>query len=174
MEATMTTQISKLQKAGLKDLQKKYADLFGKPTKSRNRTWLFAKIAKKLQDPEEEPESAKRPVALPTLVAKYQRKKGKRSKRTTKPSGKKGESKRAQHREPGQRDPRLPKAGTTITREYKGKKHLVRVLDDGFEYKGKPFKSLSAVAMAITGASAINGFLFLQLGKYAKQEKTSK
>jgi len=174
MESTMTTQISKLQKAGLKELQEKYAELFGKPTKSRNRTWLFAKVAKKLQDPEEEPESAKKPVALPTLVAKFERKKKGRSKRVTKPADKKGERKRTQNREPGQRDPRLPRAGTTITREYKGKQLLVRVLEDGFEYNGKPFKSLSALAMHITGAKAMNGFLFFQLGKYAKPKKASK
>jgi len=174
MEATMTTQISKLQKMGLKELREEYKRVFGKPTKSRNAKWLFAKVAKKLQDPEEEPESAKKPVALPTLVAKFERKKKSRSKRVAKPKDKKGERKRTQNREPGQRDPRLPKAGTTITREYKGKKLLVRVLDEGFEYDGKPFKSLSALAMHITGAKAMNGFLFFQLGKYAKKDKVTK
>jgi hypothetical protein len=68
----------------------------------------------------------------------------------------------------------LPKVGTAIERAYKGKKLLVRVLDDGFEYQGKPHRSLSALAMAITGAKAMNGFLFFQLGKYAKKEKAGK
>jgi hypothetical protein len=175
MEATMTTQISKLQKASLKELREKYAEVFGKPTKSRNAKWLFTKIAKKLQDADEEPDSAKKPVALPTLVAKYERKKKGRSKRVPKPKAESKDGKRSkqQFREAGQRDPRLPKPGTTLERVYKGKKLLVRVLEDGFEYEGRPFKSLSALAQHITGAKAINGYLWFRLGKYAKPKKES-
>ena len=48
------------------------------------------------------------------------------------------------------------------------------VAKDHFEWEGKPYKSLSALAQAITGAKAINGYLFFQLGDYAKKEKASK
>lgn len=70
------------------------------------------------------------------------------------------------------RDPRLPVPGETLTREHNGAKVVVRVLDDGFEWGGKQYRSLSAVAMAITGAKAINGYLFFQLGKYAKTSQS--
>jgi hypothetical protein len=42
----------------------------------------------------------------------------------------------------------------------------VRVLDEGFEFEGETFKSLSAVAKKITGQH-MNGFLFFRLGKEA-------
>ncbi|MBX9729016.1 MAG: DUF2924 domain-containing protein [Sphingopyxis sp.] len=41
--------------------------------------------------------------------------------------------------------------GAIITRDWQGKRHEVMVLDDGFRWEGKRFRSLSAVARAITG-----------------------
>ena len=41
--------------------------------------------------------------------------------------------------------------GTTLWREYKGRMIAVIVLPRGFEYEGKVYRSLSAVANAITG-----------------------
>ncbi len=45
-----------------------------------------------------------------------------------------------------------PAAGTEITRMYKGRQLVVRVVEDGFVYEGQKFKSLSAVAKHITGS----------------------
>ena len=47
--------------------------------------------------------------------------------------------------------PERPVPGTRLVREWQGTEHAVTVLDDGFEYCGRPYKSLSAVARAITG-----------------------
>lgn len=55
-----------------------------------------------------------------------------------------------------------PIAGTRLIREWKGMEHCVTVLDDGYEYQGRPFKSLSAIARAITG-TRWNGLLFFGL-----------
>src|ERR1700722_14445722 len=44
-----------------------------------------------------------------------------------------------------------PIAGTRLVREYQGIEHVVTVLTDGFEYEGRPYRSLSAIARAITG-----------------------
>ncbi len=41
--------------------------------------------------------------------------------------------------------------GTKLLREFKGQKHEVIALEKGFGYKGKPYKSLSAIANEITG-----------------------
>lgn len=49
------------------------------------------------------------------------------------------------------RDPRLLVAGATLVRPYKGKDIRVRVLADGFEYAGMPYRSLTAIARAVTG-----------------------
>jgi hypothetical protein len=52
-----------------------------------------------------------------------------------------------------------PIAGTRLIREYQGVEHCVTVRDDGYEYQGRPYKSLSAVARAITG-TRWNGWTF--------------
>ncbi len=53
----------------------------------------------------------------------------------------------------------IPAAGTQLVREWQGIEHRVTVRDDGFEYQGQPFKSLSAIARAITG-TRWNGWVF--------------
>ena len=59
-------------------------------------------------------------------------------------------------------DPRLPMPGTVLTREYRGQRLRVTVLASGFEYEGRVFRSLSAVARDVTGATW-NGYLFFGL-----------
>ena len=52
-----------------------------------------------------------------------------------------------------------PLAGTRLLREYGGVEHVVTVLADGFEWEGRPHRSLSAIARAITG-TRWNGWTF--------------
>jgi Protein of unknown function (DUF2924) len=42
--------------------------------------------------------------------------------------------------------------GTRLVREWRGRTHTVVVTEDGFEYAGKAFPSLTKIAHAITGA----------------------
>jgi hypothetical protein len=164
MEASATTQISRLQKMGVKELWAEYEKAFGKPTKSRNRKQLFSQIAKKIQTDRAGQTGGDGPIK-PTLTVKFERKaKGKQDRKTSKAADKKekktGKEKPAKPL--GERDPRLPAVGTTITKTYKGKTLNVRVLEKGFEYEGQVFRSLSGLAKQITG-QIINGFLFFQL-----------
>ena len=55
-----------------------------------------------------------------------------------------------------------PLAGTRLLREWKGVEHAVTVLADGFEWEGRPYQSLSAIARAITG-TRWNGWTFFGL-----------
>jgi hypothetical protein len=55
-----------------------------------------------------------------------------------------------------------PISGTRLIREYQGVEHCVTVRDDDFEYQGRPYKSLSAIARAITGTQW-NGVVFFGL-----------
>ena len=52
-----------------------------------------------------------------------------------------------------------PIAGTRLIREWKGVEHTVTVLDNAYEYQGRPYKSLSAIARAIAG-TRWNGWVF--------------
>jgi hypothetical protein len=52
-----------------------------------------------------------------------------------------------------------PVVGTQLIREWRGVEHKVTVLIDGFAWEGRRYKSLSAVARAITGTQW-NGWAF--------------
>lgn len=43
------------------------------------------------------------------------------------------------------------KSGTRLVREWHGRAHAVMVLDDGFEYEGQRYRSLTRIATLITG-----------------------
>jgi DUF2924 family protein len=45
-----------------------------------------------------------------------------------------------------------PRTGTTLVRQWRGHAHTVLVRDDGFEYQGERYRSLSMIAERITGA----------------------
>ena len=62
-------------------------------------------------------------------------------------------------------DGRLPRSGSVITRDYKGQTLRVLVRDNGFEFEGIIYRTLSALAKKITGTHT-NGFLFFRLGVY--------
>jgi hypothetical protein len=55
-----------------------------------------------------------------------------------------------------------PVAGTQLVREWQGVEQTVTVLADGFAWQGRKYKSLSAVAGAITG-TRWNGWTFFGL-----------
>ena len=55
-----------------------------------------------------------------------------------------------------------PISGTRLIREWQGIEHCVTVRNDDFEYQGRPYKSLSAIARSITG-TRWNGWVFFGL-----------
>jgi len=55
-----------------------------------------------------------------------------------------------------------PIVGTRLIREWQGVEHVVTVTADGYEWQGRPYKSLSSVARAITG-TRWNGWVFFGL-----------
>jgi hypothetical protein len=74
------------------------------------------------------------------------------------------EDRRVKGKLPVRKDDR-PIAGTRLIREWRGAEHCVIVLTDGYEYAGRPYRSLSAVARSITG-TRWNGPLFWGLRNY--------
>ena len=55
-----------------------------------------------------------------------------------------------------------PITGTRLLREWQGVEQIVTVTAEGFEWQGRPYKSLSAIARAITG-TRWNGWVFFGL-----------
>jgi hypothetical protein len=61
-----------------------------------------------------------------------------------------------------------PIAGTRLIREWQGTEHVVTVTHDGFEWQGRPYQSLSAIARAITG-TRWNGWVFFGLKNHRRR-----
>ena len=60
-----------------------------------------------------------------------------------------------------------PIVGTRLIREWQGVEQIVTVTADGFDWQGRPYKSLSAIARAITG-TRWNGWVFFGLKNHRK------
>jgi hypothetical protein len=61
-------------------------------------------------------------------------------------------------------DSRLPMPGSILIKKHKDRTIIVKVLNAGFEYDGRRFHSLSAIAGEISGTKW-NGFVFFGLAK---------
>ena len=61
-----------------------------------------------------------------------------------------------------------PIVGTRLLREWQGAEHIVTVTTDGFEWQGRPYRSLSAIARAITG-TRWNGLVFFGLKNHRRR-----
>ncbi len=154
MNAQLAKQIAQLRDLTIAELREQYQQLFGDRSRSMNRQFLFRRIAWRLQALAEGDlsERAKNRALLLARDADLR----------TRPS-------RDFHAftiEGSKRDWRLPPVGQMLKRSYGGTLHKVKVSADGFEYQGRKFPSLSAVAFAITG-TRWNGYSFfgLQGGK---------
>jgi hypothetical protein len=165
METTIGKEIAALQQMNKHELRDKYIELFGEETRSGNRVWIIKRIAWRMQELVEGglSERARQRAAelandadLRTTIPK-----------TAMPEkiAKATEDAKALT---GIRDPRLPMTGAVLARRYKGNLLQVKVLENGFEFGGTMFPSLSAVAKAITG-SHCNGYLFFDLQKGGDQ-----
>jgi hypothetical protein len=65
-----------------------------------------------------------------------------------------------------------PVVGTRLIREYRGIEHTVTVLADGYEWEGRPYRSLSAIARAITG-TRWNGLVFFGVRGVSARTRTN-
>ena len=75
----------------------------------------------------------------------------------------------ARHERPPRRQ---LKSGTVLVREYQGQRHTVTSLQDGFEWQGTTYSSLSAIARAITG-TAWSGPRFFALQRAGGNRKST-
>ena len=142
------SQIAQLQNMTVGELASTYQELYGEPTRTRNKPYLQKRLAWRIQELAEgglSPKAIKKVAELgDELPERWRMRLAPRP--TITPT----------------RDPRLPPVGAIIVKSHAGKKRQVKVLDRGFEYNGKPFRSLSAIAKAITGTNW-NGFAFFGL-----------
>jgi hypothetical protein len=138
------------------ELKRRYAEVFGEPTRTNHKQYLVKRIVWRMQALREGglSERARRRALELADDAEI---------RLSAP--------RATARGPGTtvaaafdagRPASFPKPGAVIRRAYKGRAVVVRVLPRGFEYEGEVYRSLTAIARKITGAHW-NGVSFFGL-----------
>jgi len=159
-QASIPVQIARLQTMAVGELRVEYLRVFGEEARSRNRVWLWRRIAWRIQELEYGGLSERAKARLEELMPDAEL-----ALRT--PPGRVHAAVRATAGPIS--DKRIPKPGTVLLRHYKGQRLAVAVTKDGFEYDGRPFRSLSAVAREITGTHW-NGLMFFGLKK--KKSKT--
>ncbi len=141
MSASVLARLAALKTTPTPDLKAQWRDLFGKEPPPYNRRFLESRLAYRIQ---ELAYGGLKPETVARLEAVGEQLDGgviavRKS--------------RADDR---------PIAGTRLIREWQGFEHCVTVLHEGYEYQGRPYKSLSAVARAITG-TRWNGLVFFGL-----------
>ena len=161
MNLNVGKELAALRRMSVSELRSRYGDVFGETTNTRHKDWLIKRIIWRMQALAEGDlsERARQRAAELANDADLRRRPLKSPVVTTNATAP------VQTAKLGIRsDSRVPLAGSTITRVYKGQLLEVKVLPAGFEYEGEAYKSLSAVAKKITG-SHCNGYLFFRLTK---------
>lgn len=159
MALNVSQELAVMKQMTADELRAKYAEVFGEPARTKHKQWLIKRIIWRMQSLEQGDlsERARRrarelandaelritaPRTIPLPPASDVR-----SIRTVTPFT---------------TDDRLPMAGAILAREYQGRSIRVLVLPKGFEFEGEVYRSLSAVAKAVTGAHW-NGYHFFGL-----------
>lgn len=145
-------QIDALEDMTVGELRGKYLEVFGEPSRTRNKAFLKKRIAWRIQALEEGDLSdrARRRAFEIARDADLRIRAPREAPPAPLPS---------RHA-----DDRIPAPGTILKTSYKGRTYRAVVLRNGFEYEGEHYKSLSAIAHVITG-TRYNGFTFFGLGR---------
>ena len=144
-------------------LREKYLEVFGEESRSNHKEFLFKRIAWRLQALAEGDISERARQRAKKLANDADL-------RVRAPAGNFGfrrnrsDGSTFRRSLPLNHDRRLPMPGAVLTRKYRDETIRVTVLDKGFEYEGEIYRSLSAVAKAVTGTQW-NGFEFFGLRK---------
>lgn len=132
MERTVLQQIDELDRMSMADLRKRWQALFGADGSRFGRGYLIRRLAYRIQE-----------LAFGGLS---------REARRTLKNIADGKASRADLSIRRRKQAGLT-CGTRLLREWHGQRHEVVVKEDGFLYGGKTYRSLSAVARAITGTA---------------------
>ena len=153
MEVHLRREIESLRRLKTKELKVRYRELFQEDARSSNQQYLFRRIAWRLQALAEGDLSERARERAAELADDIEL-------RLRAPVGFWKELEPIECA--NQRDARLPAIGTILKRDYQGATTSVTVAQDGFEYNGRTYRSLSAVAQQVTG-TRWNGFSFFGL-----------
>jgi Protein of unknown function (DUF2924) len=141
MNDPVLAQIAALKGLPAPALKKKWRALFDNEPPPYNRRFLESRLAYRIQELAYGGLKKETVERLRVLAKQYDGKPGQRCKA---------------------RSDRLPIAGTRLVREWQGVQHTATIRSEDFEFQGRPYKSLSAIAREITGVRW-NGWVFFGL-----------
>ena len=147
MNNSALAQVAGLPGKSTAELQQLWRDLYDREPPPYNKPFLVKRLAYRIQELASGGLSARAESKLKALVEE--------------------EDRRLKGKQPVRKGDR-PIAGTRLIREWQGVEYTATVLDDGFEYQGRRYKSLSAIARAITGVRW-NGPAFFGLRNGSRQ-----
>jgi hypothetical protein len=163
MDERIYTEIERLGCMRLAELRVRYREAFGEDCRSAHKPHLVRRIAWRLQvqaqgDLSERARQRALEIANDADL------------KTQVPAHWEGPGPTAQSPPRGPRAGRIPAAGTLLRRVYRDRTVVVKILTEGFEYEGRRYGSLSAVARAATG-TRWNGLLFFGLTQRSKEKR---
>lgn len=152
------SQIEALRRMTVRQLRGRYREVFGEESRSNHKQFLFRRIAWRLQADAEGglSERARRRALEIANDADLRIRAPKDFDFDA------ADQQCVQKKITPDADPRRPLPGTSLEREYKGKTIIVKVAEDGYDYNGRRYRSLSAIAKDITGTKW-NGYLFFHM-----------
>jgi Protein of unknown function (DUF2924) len=160
MNLNIASEVAALRRLSTRELRAKYAEVFGDEARTtNNRVWLVRRIAWRLQALAEGDLSERARQRAAELANDADIRLSPPRLATSSPAPPQPKSATVPAHAPRQR---LPRAGTVLTRLYKGETLQVKVLEHGVSFEDTVYTSLSAVAKAITG-SHCSGNLFFRL-----------
>ena len=154
MKNSILAQIAELETLSFPELKARWRELFDTEPPSYNRSHIVKRLAYRIQE-----------LAcggLNEATRDHLREHLKREDLDT-------ETQSAARMARRQRKNGVPVIGTRIVRDWHGERHEVTVVEGGFEYEGRRYRSLSAIARAITG-TRWNGPAFFGLRKPENKE----
>jgi hypothetical protein len=141
MNDNVLAQLAALPEKTPAELKQLWRELYDREPPSGNKPFLIKRLSYRIQELAYGGLSARAEAKLAVLIEE--------------------EDRRVKGQQPVRKSDRLI-AGTRLLRQWQGVEHCVTVLDDGFEYEGARYRSLSAIARTITG-TRWNGPLFFAL-----------
>lgn len=148
-DATVLARLAALERMSVPELKAEWRSLFGADAPNNSRPFLELRLAYRIQELIYGGPARETVRILDALADEV-------------------------HGKPGRKamiaDPRKPVAGTRLVREWNGIEHSVTVLRDGFEWQGRKYRSLSAIARAITG-TRWNGWRFFGIREAKRGER---
>ena len=156
----LAEQIEGLRHMTVGQLKNRYREVFGEDSRSNHKQFLFRRVAWRIQANAEGglSERARRRALEIADDADLRIRAPKNFLKETL-----DQTRIVESRVSSSADPRLPLPGTLLIRRFQGKDIVVRVREDGFEWSGRLYSSLSAAVREATG-TRWNGFAFFNLG----------